>query len=255
MLLTIDELKAAERRRQDYADCWAEWAGCDNRIPRFLSEREVKRKRRERLGIDPATDRVTAFLAQLATFNKRLDLVQQSINAALGKARERERICLENLNQVRQRATKMEDGTPVYLTADGRHAYTDKGMELTRTQKADIQWVNGAPTWEERQVAGNALNAAIREREAIESYRDRADYYRQRAAGTDLSEQELKDMQHDLDAMPKTLREEINSRHAIPAVTPSNAKTHPDLFADFDLSASDIQAIKATPPNNPNGPA
>jgi hypothetical protein len=50
-----------------------------------------------------------------------------------------------------------------------------------------VQWNPGAPTWEQLQAAGERLKAAQEEHENIRRYKERADYYRDRMAGGDVT--------------------------------------------------------------------
>jgi len=77
--------------------------------------------------------------------------------------------------------------------------------------------------------------------ENLAAYKARVDYYRDRMAGGDaLSEDDLKDMNADLDAMPKELQAEFTSQ------SHERAGDAADLAGAFTFSASDLAEIAQT---------
>lgn len=74
----------------------------------------------------------------------------------------------ERLREMRDRASHDALGRAVFRAADGR-AYYEDGTELTPEEIDAIEWIEGAPTWEEYRDAAAALRAANR-RTAAEEY-------------------------------------------------------------------------------------
>ena len=64
-----------------------------------------------------------------------------------------------------------EDGRRAYRTEDRRRAFYDDGEELTREEISKVHWRHGAPSWEQRQAAGEAVRQAKQAHENLEAIR------------------------------------------------------------------------------------
>ena len=84
--------------------------------------------------------------------------------------------------------------------------------------------------------------------ENLEAYKARADYYRDRmASGDTLSEDDLKDMKADLDAMPAELQAEFTSQGHERAGDADDTEPAPvEARGAFIFSASDLDEIVQT---------
>ena len=75
------------------------------------------------------------------------------------------------LEEIRARASVTEDGRRAYRTEDRRRAFYDDGEELTREEISKVHWRHGAPSWEQRQAAGEAVRQAKQAHENLEASR------------------------------------------------------------------------------------
>ena len=274
MLLTPRELLAAVRRQKDFDALMLELSGFTaGRIPRFLRPEQIERIRRAaglsvRTSLSDARHR-TIELTE--TLSRRLVTIDRALERAMKKSRQRLQETQVVLEEIRARASVTEDGRRAYRTEDRRQAFYDDGEELTREEISKVHWRHGAPSWEQRQAAGEAVRQAKQAHEDLEAYKARVDYYRDRIAGDDaLSEDDLKDMKADLDVMPEDLQAEFTSQGHVRAgkedgPEPALAACPPKPWrrgeeaAAFTFSASDLDEIaqteRATQPPRPDFPS
>ncbi len=257
MFLTPRELLAAARRQKDFDTLMLELSGFTcGRIPRFLRPEQIERIRRA-AGLSATTglsDRGRRYIELMETVSQRLASIDREIGRALKRSRQRLQETQAVLEEIRARASVSEDGRRAYRTADRRRAFYDDGAQLTREEISKVHWRDGAPTWEQRQAAGEAVRQAKQAHEDLEAYKAMADYYRDRIAGGDaLSEDDLKEMKADLDAMPEGLKAEFTSQEHEPAGESAG------LACAFTFSASDLDDIlqteQASKPPRPNFPS
>ena len=263
MLLTPRELLAAVRRQKDFDALMLELSGFTaGRIPRFLRPEQIERIRRA-AGLSVGTslsDARRRTIELMETFSRRLVTIDRALERAMKKSRQRLQETQVALEEIRARASVTEDGRRAYRTEDRRQAFYDDGEELTREEISKVHWRHGAPSWEQRQAAGEAVRQAKQAHEDLEAYKARADYYRDRIAGGDaLSEDDLKDMKADLDAMPEELQAEFTSQgheRAGEADDPEPALAEEGTFifsaSDLDEIAQTEQAIQPPRPDFPS---
>ena len=257
MLLTPRELAAAARRQKDFDEWMLELSGFTRgHIPRFLRPEQIERIRRAAgLSVRASlAERGRRYIELMETLSQRLASIDRALERAMKRSRQRLQETRAALEEIRARASVTEDGRRVYRTEDRRRAFYDDGTELTREEISKIRWRDGAPSWEQRQAAGEAVSQAKQAHEALEACKARADYYRDRTASGDaLSEDDLKDMKADLDAMPAALHAEFRGQgHETageaddlePALSPACART--GLGGAFTFSASDLDDIVQT---------
>ena len=263
MLLTPLELLAAVRRQKDFDALMLELSGFTaGRIPRFLRPKEIERIRRA-AGLSVGTSLTDArrrTIELTETLSRRLVTIDRALERAMKKSRQRLQETQVALEEIRARASVTKDGRRAYRTEDRRQAFYDDGEELTREEIAKTHWLAGAPTWEQRQAAGEAVRQAKQAHENLEAYKARADYYRDRIDGGDaLSEDDLKDMKADLDAMPEELQTEFTSQGHERAgdadePEPALAEEGISIFSASDLD--DIaQTERAIQPPRPDFPS
>jgi hypothetical protein len=257
MLLTPRELVAAVRRQKDFDALMLELSGFTaGRIPRFLRPEQIERIRRA-AGLNTGaslSDRGRRHIELMETVAQRLATIDRAIERAMKRSRQRMQETQVLLEEIRARASVTDDGRLAYRTEDRQRAFYDDGQELTREEIAEVHWRHGAPSWEQRQAAGEAVRQAKQAHENLEACKARVDYYRDRIAGGDaLSEDDLNDMKGDLDAMPKELQAEFTSQSHERAGEPD------DLAGAFTFSASDLAEIaqteRATQPPRPDFPS
>jgi hypothetical protein len=257
MFLTLRELAAAARRQMDFDQLMQEISGFTaGRIPRFLRPEQIERIRRA-AGLSAGTslsDRGRRYIELMADLSRRLAAINRALDRAMERSRQRMQETKVVLDDIRARASLSSDGRRVYRTEDRQRAFYDDGTELTREEIAKVQWRDGAPSWEQRQAAGEAVRQAKQDYEDLQSCKARADYYRDRmATGDALSEDDLRDMKTDLDAMPEGLKAEFRSQR------PQSAGDAAGPAEAFTFSAADLgdiaQTERATQPPRPDFPS
>jgi hypothetical protein len=247
MLLTPHELAAAARRQTDFDDLMLELSGFTRGgIARFLRPEQIRKIRQARgEGGDTPNERAwRRYLKMTDELARQLFQMNRAIDRALVKSARRVREAREALQVIQERATIDQKGRRVYRTADRTRAFTDEGQELSREEIESIQWKADAPTWEQRQAAGNRLAQAEKQHEEILHTKDRADYYGERLRSGDiLSADELDTMKADLNAMPSSVKAEMANGHSIDTarMDPSKAKT-----ADFKLDVDELASMLRT---------
>jgi hypothetical protein len=244
MLLTPKELVAAVRRQKDFDTLMDELSGFTcGRIPRFLRPEQIERIRRA-AGLSTTTglsDHGRRYIELMETVSQRLATIDREIGRAMKRSRQRVKETQAVLEEIRARASVSEDGRRAYRTEDRRRAFYDDGTQLTREEISKVHWRDGAPSWEQRQAAGEAVRQAKQAHEDLEAYKARADYYHDRMAGGDaLSGDDLQDMKADLDAMPAALQAEFTSQEH------ESAGEAAGLAGAFTFSASDLNDIAQT---------
>jgi hypothetical protein len=264
MLLTPQELAAAARRQTDFDDLMLELSGFTRGgIARFLRPEQIERIRRER-GLSAAdtgpSHRERRYAELMADITRRLAVINRALDRAMERARKRLQETRAVLDDIRARASVSEDGRRVYRTDDRRRAFYDDGTELTREEIAKVHWRDGAPTWEQRLAAGEAVRHAKQDYEDLESCKARADLYRDRmASGDALSADDLLAMKTELDAMPEGLKAAFRGQRPGGAGEAGPEPTLAEAGDAFTLSASDLDDIarteRATKPPRPGFPA
>jgi hypothetical protein len=250
MLLTPQELAAAARRQDDFDDLMLELSGFPRGgIARFLRPEQIREIRQARgEGSETPFERAwRRYLKMTYELARQLFHMNHAIERALAKSAHRVREAREALQAIQARATGDQKGRLVYRTADRTRAFTDDGQELSKEEIENIEWKPDAPTWEQRQAAGDRLAQAEKQHEEILHYTDRADYYGERlCSGDTLSIDELATMKADLNAIPSSVRAEMEQGPSVDAgrMDPSKAI---DLSLDVDEIASRRRADGPAP--------
>ena len=173
----LDNKPAAERDRIDLNH---EIAGVSTgRIKRFLSENH--------LGINNESDKkkserrfrtmLAILLAEDAQYAKlyfeakeTLDKARRAANQALINIHRRLENSERKLHILRDNATRLDDGTMVFLsTADG-HVYTEDGRKLSDEDAQKIEFSEDSPSWEDYKSTKDSHNSAIKQKSEIETY-------------------------------------------------------------------------------------
>src|SRR5271166_1618125 len=181
MLLMPRELVAAVRRQKDFDALMLELSGfTPGRIPRFLRPEQIERIRRAAgLGTGASlSDSGRRTIELMESVSQRLATIDRALERAMKRSRQRLQETQVLLEEIRARASVSEDGRRAYRTEDRRRAFYDDGQELTREEIAKVHWRHGAPSWEQRQAAGEAVRQAKQAHEDLEAYKARVDYYR-----------------------------------------------------------------------------
>lgn len=238
----------SKRNKQDFDDLERERAGRnDYRISRFFTaatadiQADEDENDQSFLGLWELSREIQKIM------QRRIDEIQDAIDRALEESAERIRQAQEHVERIRQNAVKLEDGTAVYLAQDGLRAFDDHGRELTAAELEAIDWPEHAPTWEQRQAAGDELEAAINERQEIREYQERVNGHESRI--DTLSPDELDDINRDLEAMPEAVRRQLEGPR--PSITADGSQTFDrnlsEPFTAATLSPDELAEI--TPEN------
>lgn len=273
------EKRAYERQRarweEDTEDLHRETAGVQgNRIARFKGDdadaRLVAGKKRD-ADKDDLADFVLADILTTTRdmLTRRIDLLDRASLAALRETDEKLQEAREDLARLQAHAYQLPDGTRVYRTEDGTAVYDEDGKLVGNDviEPADIP--NTKTSWEQFERGNDQLHTLQRERDEIGKYRDRLDRARDELDDDDLSQDDLKDLEKDLEtAMPATVRQQYDHLSAndpgskvSPARTASAATEHagrpgfdsaPNVADSFAIAAS---GEAKSPQPSPTGPA
>jgi len=231
-----------------------EMSGYDGFLNNILPREEILRAR----GVEPESDRRRRlFLEELQRMQhifdqvyyevqRDLDQMREAADRALKATAEQVEKAEQQVESIKARASRDDEGHIVYRTRDRQRGFYDDGRSMTDEQMQGVKWKEGAPTWEECQQAKQTLGEAQRAHDAAQAYSDRVDYYRERMKDGDLTLDELKDIQKDLKAMPESVSREAARMKPAPAAAASST----NLSDDFNLSASELAEIesKTAPP-------
>ncbi|MEM8575702.1 MAG: hypothetical protein AAGF48_13845 [Pseudomonadota bacterium] len=168
----------AMRQNRDFRDLQDELAGRENgRLKRFLSDEEhspraAERKRAERM---EAMTRLELLLAtnqayaqQYRQVMDQLMIAEAATARALAKAEAAQAQAEDDLQALRDRAARLDDGRLVFKDADGR-VRDETGKILPDIDPDSVAWPMNAPTYEDWEKAqDHAQNAA----ETVDRVRD-----------------------------------------------------------------------------------
>lgn len=246
MVLSLADIVSKARQRKNFDDLMLELTGMSGRTPRFLTRHQIE-KIREAAGIvsheTVAEKAWREYLEFCGQVQRQLYTVNRAIEKALIKSQGRVLEAQEALDDIRRRATVDEKGRKVYRTEDRQRGFTDEGLELSKEEVNAIHWEENAPTWEQRQTAGERLREAEEEHETILRAKERADYYARRMESGDiLSRDELDAIHQDLNATPYAVLAQMPEKIA------GSVRGRPS--DEFALSAEELAAIRPEIPRH-----
>lgn len=215
----MDEIIQAElewenrrRLREDFNDEQREASGHTNKMYRFHNPADIPgtpQYEQKQSGSDTYFRRWWDSLTReqrMAHLRTRIDSLSIAITAQIDTARREDDRAAEALQDIRDRAATLQDGTKVYRTEDTTAAYTDDGQALTDDQKNDIDWQN-KPSWEDRLRAGYNRQQSADRLDRLNSLNNRLGRHRE-ALDDDLSDDDLDGIRDDLDAISRTVTPE-----------------------------------------------
>ena len=222
-----------ENQKQNIDDYNNEMAGRDTgRIKRFLSKEardylddKKEQKSRDKLSLLDILLLTDPVYAQLySDVMDRIKKIDQAISKALTLTEQRIDNLEANLADIRKRAQRLEDGTLIYRSQNGK-VYTEDGVVVSPEKLDDVKWKASDPSWEERRDAGKALKSAHEQKEEIVEYRD-----------TTL--QHAKDRMNDKDNLPD--KDELqdlfdNLKTALPDTVEANMDESSDNSVESDF--------------------
>lgn len=229
-----------QKRRQEIDDLNNERAGNETgRIRRFLPDRDPKhiatqKKDRERkLSALMEMMRDPAYAAAYQGAWDALDRAQAAVDAALMEAAEAIDRLTDITDDMDARAHRLGDEA-VFEGDDGAY-YRANGSRLSEDEAARVERREGAPSYDARRMAQDALDAARARRAEILGIQDNViDPARERLADPDnpMSEDELRDLTDRLNEVPNDLPRQEVGRHFDSAVSATSPEAPPILALD-----------------------
>lgn len=141
------------------------------------------------------------YAERYRAFDNKLQRAEESTVATLMVLTKRIDMAQDKLDEMREEADTLPDGTRVYRTADGENAYTEDGRLLTGEEMQSIAWSDDAPTWEEYEASREELERLEKaKREVIEYQEKTLDPARKR-----MSDPDNPPSLDDIDALDKSV--------------------------------------------------
>ena len=209
------------RRERDLAEIQNEIAGRGHsRIRRFLPEdhesnpdAQEKKKRQERAyrsALRALLKNESYRALYEETFDK-LRTYEVATEHALEQAREDLAEAKGALDEMRENASTLQNGTRVYRSEDGG-VYSEDGTLITGDALESVEWRKGAPSYEDYTAQKKAAAEAESRVNDLLVYQADLGVVRERLSDEDhpLSPEDLKDVQEDMDSrMPEAVAEQL----------------------------------------------
>lgn len=223
--------KPRSKSAQDLDDFQHEIAGRDvGRAQRFLTGDQSPKARQKREAQE--RERVSRLMRLLqsdpeyaALYNDTMDKLrtaETATEAALEDAEQRLAGAEEDLADMRDRASTLPDGTKVFRGRDG-NVYTEDGRQLTDEERSQVEWKEGAPTYDEYRDRQRDAEKARSEIEELQRYQtDVLGHARDRMTDDDNppSKDDLERFQQDIeDHAPKVVKDAFPEPDAVPAAS------------------------------------
>ncbi len=257
----LDSKTVAERDRTDLNH---EQAGDDTgRIKRFLVEgasgynaqsEEKKSKRRYQSLLETLLTQDPQYAALYNRVADKLDRVQRAVDSALADINERLEASGQKLQNMRENAGELEDGTKVFRSSVDGGVYTEDGRRLSDEEAQNVDIPDGAASWEDYRDEKKARDTALRQREEIERYqRDVLDPARERMNDPKHppTQDEMRDIDRRIEAeIPGLVRSELHesdlqaSHDDHPSISAAHEMVEetnldvPDMSKAFDLASA-----------------
>ncbi len=178
---------------------------------RRFTEEQRKKAEREEKEHRRFEEAVAATPAQIVCFHQQLDRYDTGVVHALMDNRQALDQAEDALTAIRDNASVLPDGRKVYRSEDGRHVFDDTGNPVGRDVIDPAAIPPAAPTWEQRQAAGQDVHNLTAERHGLLTYQAKVDQARERAGRDGVSQTELQGLGDDLDrAMPDAVRKRLD---------------------------------------------
>lgn len=193
------------------------------------AKREEVLDNAEEAMITAATVITAAANAQIAEFERTLDIYDEATVKALMLNQEQLDTINIELMALLDRAHVIEDGRRVFKTQDGTQVFDEHGVEIGRDE-VDFDAISpNNPSWEKYQPIFTQKSELEAERKKIHEFQDKVDDARKRIDEGGISEQELDDLDAELaDVMPPSVKVQISGFDTV-----ENA---PDLTRNFAVS-------------------
>lgn len=206
--------------------------------PKGRERKEAEEQRRQR-------SLQTVLAEQSARFQERLHLLEQATADALRENEERLLAAREELARVRDRAYEitMPDGKIAKVYRDGDKVRDDAGAIVDSSVIHPSEIPGSAPDWATRQRAGERLDAARAERDALETYQKKLQTAREKFEGGTLSSDDLNDLSERLQKdVPSGVQKHLELSRPFHAPAEREAKAPSTFLQTFGEAAQGARA-------------
>ncbi len=235
MLRVLDHFRERQVTREAKEEQRRKW---------YIAARERSRIKKERLeeAYDEFLDLAVGLLAdpiEVKAFQEKLDTYDEATVKALMENQKQLDAINEKIEEMLERAHKLEDGRRVFKTKDGKRVFDEHGTAVSAEVIHPDQIPNDAPYWEVFKSATDERTRLRIERRKIHEFQEKLDHARDRSSADDFTKDELDELEKDLAAsLPPSVAE-----HLPTGMRPS---AEPDLSRAFKSPAAPIQISTAT---------
>ena len=243
----MEEEDQLEKHKTEFADLQDEIAGIGHKAARFLDGEDSPRHRKEQA---EQRARDLAFETQLQILlrdpvyapawnraNDKLDQAQAQLNVALDRVADRIANLQDLVDDLEQKAVKLDDGTAIFKGADGR-IYTADGRHLPSeaVPASLLTQLDTSPSWEQYRDARDALQSARTRQQKLTDIQDDIDGTRKKLNDPDNppSLDDLEELEAGLDEMLCT----IETQEKVCGVFEASAKQQIEPDNSNDLSVA-----------------
>lgn len=213
-------IESLPRWLRDFFDLQNEAAGRDTgRMRRFYSEDRFAGPNSEKKKTERAFNALMRLLQDPHYARLYSDAVNavtradKAIRAALDEIARETAAARQHLDQIRQSAAQLPDGTKVYQSERDGHLYAEDGSIVDDRREFVSGLSESSPSWERRQTATTRVETLETERQGLETIRrDRVEAAKERFADTESppSEDELEYIKSIKDALPGRALDKLN---------------------------------------------
>jgi hypothetical protein len=263
---------------RDRVDLGHEMAGVETgRIKRFIADgasgyaadsEEKKARREHRSLLDMLLMEDPHYAALYERVAEKLNDVQHAVESALVDINQRLEASDRKLQQMRENAGELEDGTKVFRSSVDGSIYTEDGQRLSDEDAQNIDIPEDTASWEDYRRQQEERDLALRQREEVERYKQEVlDPIKERLRDPDnvFSREELENIDKNIEAsLPDILKNEHKGSDPSVSATGSSTSTSaahnmveetnlevPDMSKAFDLARVDIPVPAPEPVPGP----
>ena len=214
-------IESLPRWLRDFIDLQNEVAGREaGRIKRFLPEDRFEGPNSEKKKNERAFNALMRLLQDphyARLYSEAVDVVtraDRAVSAALDEIARETDAARRRLEQLRQSAAELPDGTKVFLSDRDGHLYTEDGSIVDDRRAAASGLSESSPSWEEFSTARTRIDDLDDERQRIETYRrERIEPAKERLRDTDhpASEEELEEFKSMEGTLPPRGRKHLRA--------------------------------------------
>ena len=194
--------------RETYAELFARKAEITRelqiRINEELRARELADREKTREKQEAATwhyiAAVLATEAQIEAFTTKLDRYDAATVEALMENEEALIESRKRLAEMFENAHRLEDGRIVFETRDGTKVFDEHGNEVSSDIVTPDQIDDARPKWEDVQEEQARRDALEEERRQLQEYQEKIDAAREAAAEPNVTEDQLKALEAELES-------------------------------------------------------